>query len=282
MRFAATVLTICAAFLVSPAQNGKPLPGELQPDPTSIEKAREMGVGVFKLLPRGMFSEPFNSYNDSDNALGIRGGGAFYSFSTQAHSYNSTPEIMLEKGSLSAGGFAGLNYGFMTDLGKIELSEVSSTPELEFLLGYVPPVREIEIRSEQRRRHRLKVGELNFSSYFPAAEGHTYLLRAVSYEKADKLVAFRIMKMDEDGSLTIIWKAIKDFGAPKYVSTEDEELGQKVKEVLAEMEAYGVQGAVENGIVKLTGAIDAARYAVLIQKVATLKPRGIENNVMRK
>jgi hypothetical protein len=282
MRFAATVLTICAAFLVSTAQNGKPLPGELQPDPTSIEKARELGAGVFKLLPRGMFSEPFNSYSDADNAIGIRGGGAYYSFSTRDHSYNSVPEVQLENGNLSAGGFAGLNYGIMADLGSIGLDDLASTPEREALLGYVPPVREVDIRTEQGRRHRLKLGDREFYAYLPAAEGHTYLIRAISYGKADKLVAFHILKMDEGGSLTILWITIKDFGAPKFLTKADEELSGRVNEVLSKMNASEVQFSVESGIVKLNGSYEAARYSLLIRKVAELNPRGIENNVIRK
>lgn len=40
-------------------------------------------------------------------------------------------------------------------------------------------------------------------------------MRAISFDEADTLVAFKIHRKDTDGSLIIFWKLIKDFEIPK-------------------------------------------------------------------
>jgi len=72
------------------------LPKILQPETYLQSEAESGGLKVFKLVPREMFKDPDGSYSDSDNPIGIRGGGAFYSFTTGSHSYNKIPQIMLE------------------------------------------------------------------------------------------------------------------------------------------------------------------------------------------
>ena len=87
------------------AQAGK-LPEILRPTLADESEAHSLDVGVFKILPRGMFQTTFNDYKDENNPIGIREGGAFYSFTTGSHSYNQVPEVMFEQDSFSVG-FAG-------------------------------------------------------------------------------------------------------------------------------------------------------------------------------
>ncbi|HJS52679.1 MAG TPA: hypothetical protein VJ781_12325, partial [Pyrinomonadaceae bacterium] len=50
---------------------------------------------------------------------------------------------------------------------------------------------------------------------FTVKIGNTFVLRAISFESADVLVAFKVMRQDTDGSLIIFWKQIADFGKPR-------------------------------------------------------------------
>jgi hypothetical protein len=43
----------------------------------------------------------------------------------------------------------------------------------------------------------------------------TYLVRSVDYNTSDVLVAFRVVRIDTDGSATILWKLLKKYPAPK-------------------------------------------------------------------
>src|SRR5512142_414507 len=100
------IIPLCVLFVVlsslTLAQSEK-LPDILKPDPASESEAQQIGANLFKLVPRGMFPQPANSYKDEDNPIGIREGGAYYSFSTGLHSYNKVPEIGLDQGNLSSG-----------------------------------------------------------------------------------------------------------------------------------------------------------------------------------
>jgi hypothetical protein len=40
-------------------------------------------------------------------------------------------------------------------------------------------------------------------------------LRSISYSTADALVAFRIVRKDTDGSVTIVWKVLKKYAVPE-------------------------------------------------------------------
>lgn len=41
--------------------------------------------------------------------------------------------------------------------------------------------------------------------------GNTYLLRSISFESYDILVAIQIIRIDSDGSIIMAWKKIKSF-----------------------------------------------------------------------
>jgi hypothetical protein len=56
-----------------------------------------------------------------------------------------------------------------------------------------------------------------YKNRFPVTVGHTYVLRAISYDEADTLVAFKVHRKDTDGSLIIFWKPIKNYEKPLLV-----------------------------------------------------------------
>lgn len=57
-------------------------------------------------------------------------------------------------------------------------------------------------------------GESLLRSSLPARVNDTYLLRSISYSESDTLVAFRVVRQDEDGSLIIAWKLLKQYPPP--------------------------------------------------------------------
>jgi hypothetical protein len=178
----------------------------LSPDKEDIDLAEKENVNVFRILPREKYDNSFST---------IRGGGAYYSFTKQSHSYNEIPQIELQSNQFSVG-FAGFNSGLISDLGEISLAEIGEkTNGFSFLLDYKPVNNETAGRIESRRFSAgFKVGEATFNRRFPAVVGHGYFLRAISYDQADVMVAFRVQRKDNDGSLIIFWKLIKQFDNP--------------------------------------------------------------------
>lgn len=184
----------------------------LSPDKRDLESAAREKVGVFRLLPRETYDKGFFS---------VRGGGAYYSFSKESHSYNEIPQIGLEQNFLQVG-FYGANYGLLADLGEIPLSDVSRDHKAAgFLLNYEPKKNEPEARAEYRKIGRgVEADGLQYHQRRPAISGHTYILRAISYDEADTLVAFRIKRRDADGSLVIFWKLLENFEKPRLVRAD--------------------------------------------------------------
>ena len=157
---------------------------------------------------------------DYDDKL-IRGGGAFYSFTQSSNDYNSNVQLGLGDGRFSTG-FAGADYGYVTDLGDVPIDVVTAEhPAVKDLAALVTPSAEPDARNEWKRSGQgLKLGSHVFSHSTGASVDHTYVLRSVSYGQSDTLVAFRVVRQDDDGSLILIWKILNRFPTPQLIRTD--------------------------------------------------------------
>ncbi|MCY7376444.1 MAG: hypothetical protein LH472_10790 [Pyrinomonadaceae bacterium] len=174
--------------------------------------ARKENFKVVRILPREKY----------DRKLTIQGGGSYYSFSKNSHNYQDTPQISLEQNNLKVG-FAGADYGLIADLGEISLADVSKeTIEANFLANYKPPVDISEIRIEQRKAWNYEVNDMTYKSSLSVVVGHSYVLRAITFDRADILVALKIYRKDTDGSLIIFWKTLEVFDVPTIKLDKEE------------------------------------------------------------
>lgn len=154
------------------------------------------GADAFRILPREKYDV---------GLLANRGGGAYYSFSNKSNNYD-IPQIELYRDNLSVG-FAGADYGFLADLGGVPLSEIGKESKgVVFLLAHQPPNQLAKARIEQEKGRGFENEGVIYKSRLPAVAGHSYVLRAVSFNRADVIVAFKIHRKDDDGSLIIFWK----------------------------------------------------------------------------
>lgn len=168
----------------------------LLPNAKDLKQAQKESFGVFRIMPRERY----------DHKLTVQGGGSYYSFTTKSHDYQKTAQVGLEQNSLKVG-FAGADYGFIADLGEIELADViNETAEVNFLLNYKPPTNEPDVRTEQRKVWNYEIDGLLFKSRVPAIVGHSYVLRSINFGDADILVAFKVYQKESDGSLILFKK----------------------------------------------------------------------------
>ena len=192
----------------------------LAPPPADRERFAEFlaqpETGLVRLLPREKW----------DYKLSIRGGGAYYYFAGRKQEYGFGSDIGLEQGTFSVG-FAGANFGFITQLGDIPLEQVTRDAEsAHFLANFAPPSVLPKAREQQRKSGAgFQIGELTYKSHLPAHPGSTYLLRSINYELSDVLVAFRVVRKDEDGSMVLLWKTLNKFPTP-HLEKERAEMGQ--------------------------------------------------------
>ncbi len=177
---------------------------------------RDLDTGLFRLLPREVY---YRELYKSKKAPDIRGGGAYYSFSNRTHVHGYGSDIQLEVNNLSVG-FAGTDYGMLTNLGDIGLGEIAfQDPRIAFMANYQPPRREPEAQSEALRfRAGVQLNGALYQSRLPVVANSTYLLRSIVYRSShgsDVLVAFRVVRKDDDGGVVIAWKRLRKYRAPK-------------------------------------------------------------------
>jgi hypothetical protein len=169
-------------------------------------------TGLIRLLPRDVYDVIYKT----DTGLAINGGGSYYSFTRLTHEYGQGSDIGLDHNYLSVG-FAGADYGMLLNLGDIPLEEVTlEFPRALFISSYQPPTNESEVRAEQTR---FGAGVLSHDTEYkrslPLATNSTFLLRSISFDRSDVLVAFRVVRKDTDGSIIILWKLLKKYPTPE-------------------------------------------------------------------
>jgi hypothetical protein len=178
---------------------------------TYAEFLRQPDTGLIRLLPRDVYDVVYRT----STGLAINGGGAYYSFTRLTHEYGQGSDIELDHNYLSVG-FAGADYGMLLNLGDIPLEEVTiEIPQAQFISTYQPPTLETEVRTEQRR---FGAGVLSDSTEYknrlPLVTNKTYLVRSISFDRSDVLVAFRVIRKDTDGSIILLWKLLKKYPKP--------------------------------------------------------------------
>ena len=177
------------------------------------EFLRQPDTGLIRLLPRETFDS--QTYRDAKKTMVVRGGGAYYSFVRLTHEYGFGSDLELDHSEFVVG-FAGADFGFMTNLGDIPIESVGpDTRGVNVFATYKPPRAEEVARKEYRKLYDgTELEDVSVRSRVPVVSGATYLLRSINYRNSDVLVAFRVVRVDSDGSVVIAWKMLKKFGKP--------------------------------------------------------------------
>lgn len=175
-------------------------------------------TGLIRLLPR----EKFDTVANKTASLTVRGGGAYYSFVRLTHEYGYGSDLSLESGYLSVG-FAGADYGMLIKLEGVRLEDVSNElPGVGFLAKYNAVNEEPQARLEQRRFGTGTVIDgASYKERVPVEVGATYVVRSISFDRSDVLVAFRVVRQDTDGSLIIAWKMLEKYPTPKLARNNE-------------------------------------------------------------
>jgi hypothetical protein len=169
--------------------------------------------GIIRLLPREIFDS--EGYRQVTKTITMRGGGAYYSFSRLTHEYGYGSDLELNSGYLSVG-FAGCDYGMLLKLGQVQLTDVTvEYPGVKYLATYEAAASEPEARIEQRRfGSGTEIDGTIFKTRAPLEAGSSYILRSINFEVSDVLVAFQVVRKDDDGSAIIAWRLLKKYAKP--------------------------------------------------------------------
>jgi hypothetical protein len=195
--------------------------------------------GLFRLFPD--FDCVTASLIRSDGPCsGFVDGGSAYSFRAKNYfenaggslSFYPYNDIRLDQGKIISKGF--LEHGIIVMLGDVPLEGVKlSDPGLKFLLELKPAATRHEADDlELKLDKRIRSGEYVYSNIIDPRDGVTYAMRMIAYgirgidfngeitaagykyywlsydKRADLTIAFRIIRRDESGVLTILWKEL--------------------------------------------------------------------------
>lgn len=177
------------------------------------EFLKQSKTGLIRLMPREIYD--WQTYN-TPKQVSIRGGGAYFSFFHRAHEYGYGSDLELDQNKLSVG-FAGAQYGMIADLGDVPIDSIAEDDaRLVFMSNYEPRTLESEARDEYRRFSAgVTIDDFTYRRRTPARSQNTYLLRSIDFRRSDLLVAFRVTRIDTDGSAIIAWKLLKTFPTPQ-------------------------------------------------------------------
>lgn len=211
----------------------------LEPNPLDLTKhsrfLNQPNTGIFRLLPDPGCDENVNVIRADRKCLESVPQSAFYSFREREHTVQPLSDIRLKNDHIISDGK--LSQSFLVMLGDVKLEDVSlETDGLDFMQNYAAIAESEEARNQFVQLARgVKSEDFLYRKIVPVTENTTYALRAVAFRgsfyqtfrglrydlldgdnRVDLTVAFRIIRKNEDGSLTLLWKELDRRDAPKF------------------------------------------------------------------
>ncbi|MBI3649428.1 MAG: hypothetical protein HY231_00075 [Acidobacteria bacterium] len=228
---------------------------------------KQKNTGLVRLHPKGKY-EPGRTVSveqaATDMILPLLGGGAYYSFTEKTNKLGPWSEICLEENRLLAG-VANNALGLFLDLGDVALEALTQTTAgVNFLLRLAPPKRYAEmVELAEKSSHGLEADGFVYRSVVSVKLNTTYVLRSIIYQKdgfvvhphepyyrlrfaslgydgANTVVAFRVLRRHEDGSVTILWKRLQKFAALKLKRNASSSTFTEIKQWLDREMVHGL------------------------------------------
>lgn len=200
---------------------------------------KEKNNGLVRLMPDlGCDEITFRAQrSEKCDQLTIPGGGAAFSFRTKNHRQWRLADLIYDGRNFVAYGQG--SQGFLTNLGNVPIVQVTSvSPGVHFMAKFEPANR-LDLIFNQNRAFTDRVidGDHVYSKIIPAKLDTTIVLRSVAYKahverdfegirfnelsfdkRIDVLIAFRVVRLADDGSVTILWRELSRTDSPKIVA----------------------------------------------------------------
>ncbi len=175
----------------------------------------------------------------------IPGGGRYYSFRKNDYVKSGWADIgFMDKWIYSFGWF---NQSALVNLGDVALEDVSlKTKGVDYFAQFAPSL-DINEADRQFRQYEkgVEIDGLSYKQMLPLEFDKTYALRVTAYDadlqwiyklgskdikiyplkgdrREDVIVAFRVVKKDENGNLTLLWRELQRTKAPVLIIPKKE------------------------------------------------------------
>lgn len=212
----------------------------ISPNPEDTEKytdfLRQPDTGLIKLAVDSGCEENMRIVVATPECLKytMPGAGSSYSFRTENYRLQRLADIIYTDNSFQSAGV--LLHGIFVKIGDVPLEKVNlQTKGLKFLVDFEP-----ETNNDKKREFDKRISEgflidgFQYRRGLSAVENTTYALRSIAYnglyaraaqgisynelnldKRRDIIVAFRVVRKDSDGSVTILWKKLLQKDPPK-------------------------------------------------------------------
>lgn len=191
-------------------------------------------TGIFRLLPDSGCEANALVIKADENCLNRIPESSFYSFRENEHAQEILSDIRLKSDHLISDGI--FSQGILVNLGDVRLDSVTTaTKGLKFLNEYAPPTAS---REAQKQSLQIENGVVSdgfvYRKTARVAENSTYALRVVAYKgsilktfrgfhfdllagdkRIDQTLAFRVVRKEADGGVTIVWRELARREAPR-------------------------------------------------------------------
>ncbi len=196
----------------------------------------QKNTGLIKLMSDKGCDKGTQIVNASPHCIKYKmpGAGSTYSFRTGNYHVKHLGDITFADKSFQTAGI--LKHGILINIGDVSLEDVNIQMEqLKTLVGF-QPVKDLE-KAENlavQLDKGIQGSDFLYKSSLPVEENKTYILRSIAYrgnnfksfesveydefefdERKDIIVAFRVVKVDENESVTILWKELSNQKSPK-------------------------------------------------------------------
>lgn len=227
---------------VKQAFSGSPLLSEkdknlIAPEAEFRDKYREFlkqpKTGLLRLLLYNCDASP----GDAKACLGMTtlpDDGSAYSFRRNEYQMREWADLVLSEEFFASDAVFG--QGWLVSLGDVEIENLSTAArEVSFLSSITPANKKSAIDKQyQQSVEGIEADNLVYRKFVRVKENTTYLLRSVAYQgkylkydgtslldmttgdtRDDVVVAFRVLKRDAQGNVTILWKELSRKSAPE-------------------------------------------------------------------
>ena len=213
---------------------------KLTPDKDLLEKysafLKQEDTGLIKLIENNGCAESTAVVSATDNCLKytLPGAGSSYSFRTENYRILSLADLHFSGDLFSTQG--NWLHGVLADIGDISLQSIDKkTPGLKHIESFHPAFEyETAKKIDYNLKHGIRSNNFDHSRSVAVRENNTYLLRSIAYrgvvskvvngyiyneldydKRKDVIIAFRVIRKSNDGSVTILWKKIASKESPK-------------------------------------------------------------------
>jgi hypothetical protein len=193
---------------------------------TFADFLRQPDTGLIKIFPAGGWRVVSVEQLENGQSPGFVSFASIYSFSKTKHGHSlqgyvdpglGWGEIKLENDELRTA-FTRSSVGLLVSLGDVPLQAITvETPGAAALADFKGPRDYKEVQKFVRlSREGFELNGFVYRTSLPTTVNNTYALRSINNKRADICVALRIVRADEDGSLTILWRKLKTNPKPSW------------------------------------------------------------------